>query len=69
MQAKYYHAHHVYVSKHSGLNNIVTGADKKILKTAVNLKMGDKCTTEQLMAYSELLLQWSSNNIIAYGKK
>lgn len=69
VQAKYYHAHHVYVSKHSDLSNVAIGADKEILETAINLKMEDRLTAEQLTAYSNLLLQWSSNNIIAYGKK
>lgn len=69
VQAKYYHAHHVYVSKHSELSNVAIGADKEILETAINLKMEDRLTAEQLTAYSNLLLQWSSNNIIAYGKK
>lgn len=69
MQAKYYHAHHIYVSKHSELSNVVIGADKEILGTAVKLKRGDKFTAEQLTAYSDLLLQWSGYNIIAYGKK
>lgn len=69
VQAKYYHAHHVYVSKHSELSNVAIGADKEILEMAVKLKMEDRLTAEQLTAYSNLLLQWSSNNIIAYGKK
>lgn len=69
VQAKYYHVHHIYVSKHSELSNVVMGVDKKILETAVNLKMGDKFTAKQLTAYSELLLQWSGDNIIAYSKK
>lgn len=69
VQAKYYYVHHVYVSKHSELSNVAIGADKEILETAVKLKMVDKFTAEQLTAYSDLLLQWSSNNIIAYGKK
>ncbi len=69
VQAKYYHAHHIYVSKHSELSNVAIGADKEILETAIKLKMEDRLTAEQLTAYSDLLLQWSSNNIIAYGKK
>ena len=69
VQAKYYHVHHSYVSKHSELSNVVMGVDKKILETAVNLKMEDKLDIEQFIAYSKLLLQWSSDNIIAYGKK
>lgn len=69
VQAKYYHAHHIYVSKHSELSNVVIGADKDILETAVKLKMGDKLAAEQLAVFSELLLQWSGDNIIAYGKK
>lgn len=69
VQAKYYHVHHIYVSKHSELSNVVMGVDKKILETAVNLKMEDKFTAKQLTAYSELLLQWSGDNIIAYSKK
>lgn len=69
VQAKYYHVHHIYVSKHSELSNVVIGVDKEILETAVKLKMVDKFTAEQLIAYSELLLQWSGDNIIAYSKK
>lgn len=69
VQAKYYHVHHIYVSKHSELSNVVMGVDKKILETAVNLKMKDKLDIEQFIAYSKLLLQWSEDNIIAYGKK
>lgn len=69
VQAKYYHVHHIYVSKHSELSNVAIGADKEILETAVKLKRGDKFTAEQLTAYSDLLLQWSGDNIIAYGKK
>lgn len=69
VQAKYYHAHHIYVSKHEELRNVAAGADKEILETAVKIKMSDKLAAEQLTVFSELLLQWSSNNIIAYGKK
>lgn len=69
VQAKYYYVHHVYVSKHSELSNVVIGADKEILETAIKLKMKDRLTAEQFTAYGELLLQWSSDNIIAYGKK
>lgn len=69
VQAKYYHAHHIYVSKHSELSNVVIGADKEILETAIKLKMEDRLTAEQLTAYSDLLLQWSGDNIIAYSKK
>lgn len=69
VQAKYYHTHHIYVSKHRELSNVAIGADKEILETAIKLKMENRLTAEQLTAYSDLLLQWSSNNIIAYGKK
>lgn len=69
MQAKYYYVHHVYVSKYSELSNVAIGADKEILETAVKLKMEDRLTAEQLTAYSDLLLQWSGDNIIAYSKK
>lgn len=69
VQAKYYHAHHIYVSKYSELSNVAIGADKEILETAIKLKMGDKFTAEQLTDYSDLLLQWSGDNIIAYSKK
>lgn len=69
VQAKYYHAHHIYVSKHEELRNVAAGADKEILETAVKIKIADKLAAEQLTVFSELLLQWSSNNIIAYGKK
>lgn len=69
VQAKYYHAHHIYVFKHSELSNVAIGVDKEILETAIKLKMENRLTAEKLTAYSDLLLQWSSNNIIAYGKK
>lgn len=69
VQTKYYYVHHVYVSKHSELSNVAIGADKEILETAIKLKMGDKFTAEQLTDYSDLLLQWSGDNIIAYSKK
>lgn len=69
VQAKYYHVHHIYVFKHSELSNVASGADKEILETAIKLKMKDRLTAEQFTAYGELLLQWSSDNIIAYGKK
>lgn len=69
VQTKYYHAHHIYVSKHSELSNVAIGADKEILETAIKLKMENRLTAEQLTDYSDLLLQWSGDNIIAYGKK
>ena len=69
VQVKYYYTHHTYISKHQELRNIIMGTDQEILKAAEKVKLGNKLTEEQLAAYSELLLQWSGNNIIAYGKK